>query len=170
MIRSSKPKKQRFFRFNAPLHVRQHFVHSHIDKSLMKKLNIKKSSVQISRGDTVKVMAGSKKGTSGKVTKVSLKTGRISIDSLTKKNARGKEFNVSISASNVYITDLNLTDKYRAEKLHLARQQKETKAPPKKTEEAKPQTDAAKDEMVWEPKTQQYVKRTVKPVSEVNES
>ncbi len=99
------------------MHVRQHFVHSHLDKALRAKLGIKKSSVQISKGDTVKVMAGSKKGTTGKVTRVSLRTGRISIDSLVKKNAKGKEFNVPISASNVYITDLNLTDKMRAAKL-----------------------------------------------------
>lgn len=166
-MRSSKPRKQRFFRYNAPLHVRQHFLHSHIDKSLKKKLNLKKSSVQISKGDTVKIMAGSKRGTTGKVTRVNLGTGRISIDSLTKKNARGKEFNIPVSASNVYITDLNLTDKYRAEKLKVERQQiKETK-PPKKAEEAKPKAESAeKEEMVWDSRNQQYVKRTVKQEGE----
>ncbi len=166
-MRSSKPRKQRFFRYNAPLHVRQHFLHSHIDKSLKKKLNLKKSSVQISKGDTVKIMAGSKRGTTGKVTRVNLSTGRISIDSLTKKNARGKEFNIPVSASNVYITDLNLTDKYRAEKLKVERQQiKETK-PPKKAEEAKPKAESAeKEEMVWDSRNQQYVKRTVKQEGE----
>ncbi|MGD0511023.1 MAG: 50S ribosomal protein L24 [Candidatus Micrarchaeaceae archaeon] len=133
MIKSGKPKKQRSFRFNAPLHVRQHFVHAHIDKQLKKRLSLKKSSVQISRGDTVKVMSGGNKGKTGKVTSVDLRTGRVRIDSLTKKNARGKEYNLSVNASNVYITDLNLTDKYRAAKLKVA----VVKAEPKK-EEAKP--------------------------------
>jgi len=165
MIQSSKPKKQRYFRFNAPLHVRQHFLHSHIDKTLKKKLNLKKSSVQISKGDTVKVMAGSKKGTTGKIIKVDLRSGRVSIDSLTKKNSRGKEFNVSVSASNVYITDLNLSDKYRANKLKVARQQpapKETK----KVEAPKTESAPPKDEMVWEPKTQQYVVKHAAPKEE----
>ena len=119
MIQSSKPRKQRFFRFNAPLHVRQHFLHAHLDKSLRSKLNLKKRAVQISRGDTVKIMVGKKKGTSGKVTKVDLRTGRIYLDSMVKKNARGKEFSVPISASNVYITNLNLIDKLRAAKLKV---------------------------------------------------
>ena len=58
------------------MHTRQHFVHSHIDKALQAKLNIKKRAVQISKGDTVKVMAGSKKGNTGKVTRVNLRTGK----------------------------------------------------------------------------------------------
>jgi large subunit ribosomal protein L24 len=140
MIESGKPRKQRFFRFNAPMHVRQHFLHSHVDKALRSKLNIKQKTVQISRGDTVKIMAGSKKGTTGKVTRVNLRTGRIMLDSLTKKNARGKEFGVGINASNVYITDLNLTDKYRAGKLKVARAEKKEV----KKEAPKPKTDEEK--------------------------
>lgn len=139
MITSSKPRKQRFFRFNAPLHERQHFLHAHLDKSARTKLGIKRSSVQISKGDTVKVMAGSKKGTTGKVTRVNLRTGKINIDTLMKKNARGKEFNIPISANNVYITELNLSDRYRADKLKLKREVKEVKK-----EEPKPVEDTDK--------------------------
>ena len=119
MMSSSKPRKQRFFRYNAPMHVRQHFVHVHLDRQLREKLSLKKRAVQISRGDTVKVMSGSKRGTTGKVVRVSLSTGRVFIDSLMKKNAKGKEFNVPISSSNVYITELNLADGRRADRLKL---------------------------------------------------
>ncbi len=119
MIRSSKPRKQRRFRFNAPLHERQHFTHAHLDKALRAKLGIKKAAVQICKGDTVRVMEGSKKGTTGKVTSVSLRSGRITLDSLIKKNAKAKEFGVTVHASNVYITDLNLKDKYRANLLRV---------------------------------------------------
>ncbi len=120
MIRSSKPRKQRKFRFNAPLHERQHFTHAHLDKALRAKLGIKRAAVQICKGDTVKVMEGSKKGTTGKVTSVSLRSGRITLDSLIKKNAKAKEFGVTVHASNVYITDLNLKDKYRANLLKVS--------------------------------------------------
>lgn len=145
MIQSSKPRKQRLYRFNtAPMHVRQHFLHSHVDKALKAKINLKRRSVQISRGDTVKIMAGANKGKTGKVTKVDLRTGRISIDTLMKKNARGKEFNVSINASNVYITDLNLTDKIRAEKLKVARQV--VKEPKREPPKPKPAEDEAAPE------------------------
>jgi large subunit ribosomal protein L24 len=120
MIESAQPRRQRRFRFNAGLHQRQHFVHAHIDETLRKKLGLKRNAVQLSKGDTVRVVSGSKKGASGKVTKVSLRSGRVLIDSLMKKNAKGKEFGVPISASNVYITDFALTDKRRAAKLKVA--------------------------------------------------
>ncbi len=121
-MESSKPRKQRYFRFNAAMHLRQHFVHAHVDKELRTRLGLKKRAVQISKGDTVKIMSGSKRGTTGKVSRVNLRTGRIYLDSLMKKNAKGKEFGIGISANNVYITALNLNDKIRAAKLNLKQQ------------------------------------------------
>jgi ribosomal protein uL24 len=120
MIQSSKPRSQRLFRFTAPMHQRQHFVNAHVDKALRTKMGIKKRAIRLATGDTVKIMSGSKKGTTGKVTAVDLRRGRIKVSSMVKKNAKGKEFSVSISPSNVYITDLNLEDKYRADRLKLA--------------------------------------------------
>ncbi len=120
MIKSAKPRYQRRFRFNAPMHSRQHFMHAHIDKALRNKLKLTKRTIQISKGDTVKVMTGSKKGATGKVISVNLRTGRIMLDSLTRKSMRGKELKLNIYVSNVYITDLNLSDRYRAAKLKLA--------------------------------------------------
>jgi len=116
MIESGKPRKQRKFRYNASMHLRQHFLHAHISKELRSKLKTPRA-VQISKGDTVKVMAGSKKGLTGKVTKVNLRSCRIYIDSYTKKNARGKEHTVPLSVSNIYIIDFNLSDKLRAARL-----------------------------------------------------
>ncbi|HUC38983.1 MAG TPA: 50S ribosomal protein L24 [Candidatus Acidoferrum sp.] len=134
-MQSSKPRSQRYFRFNAPMHVRQHFVHAHLDKSLRDKMPVKRRAIQLVKGDTVKVMSGSKRGTSGKVISVSLRTGKILIDSLKRKNAKGKELNTPISSSNVYITDLNLSDKIRAAALKM-------KAQPKEKEEQKPKAEA----------------------------
>ncbi|MDE1811162.1 MAG: 50S ribosomal protein L24 [Candidatus Micrarchaeota archaeon] len=136
MIQSAKPRKQRFFRFNAPMHVRQHFAHSHIDDSLKAKLNIKKNSVEVRKGDTVKIMSGSARGTTGKVTSVNLRTGKIYLDSLTKKNAKGKEFGRPVGANNVYIIDMDLSDKIRAAKLKV-------QVVAKKKEEPKPKKEAA---------------------------
>lgn len=120
------------------MHVRQHFMHAHLDKSLKTKLKMDRRTVQIHVGDTVKVMTGSKKGTSGKVVTVSMRTGKITIDTLTKKTARGKEYSMPINVSNVYITELNLTDKIRAAKLKVEVQKKSaaaaTPAPEKKVE------------------------------------
>ena len=141
MIQSSKPKVQRRFRFSAPLHMRQHFLHAHLDKALRAKLKIKTRAVQISKGDTVKVMVGKKSGTSGKVIAVNLRSGRIFIDSVLRKNAKGKELPVPIAVSNVYITELNLSDRMRAAKLKVAvvPEKKEQKpAPASATQTAAP--------------------------------
>ncbi|MCL5679906.1 MAG: 50S ribosomal protein L24, partial [Candidatus Marsarchaeota archaeon] len=114
MIKSGKPRKQRKFRYNAPLHQLQHMAHAHLSKDLKQKLKVSMRSIQISKGDTVKIVTGSKKGTSGKVTRVDLRKGKLFIESYNRKDAKGKEKPISINISNVYITDLNLSDKKRA--------------------------------------------------------
>ncbi|MCL5101911.1 MAG: 50S ribosomal protein L24 [Candidatus Marsarchaeota archaeon] len=119
MIKSSKPRKQREYRHNAPLHQMQHMAHAHISKELRQKLKVSKRSIQVSKGDSVKLVSGGKKGTTGKVTSVDLKHGKLFIDSLNRKDAKGKEKPIPISISNVYITDLNLGDKRRAKKLKV---------------------------------------------------
>ncbi len=117
---SSKPRKQRYLRFNAGMHIRQHFSHAHVSKEAKAKLGLKRRTVQIRRGDTVKVMAGSFKGKNGKVNLVNMKKGVLYIDGISRKNAKGKELQIPIRISNVYITDLDLGDKYRKEKLGVA--------------------------------------------------
>jgi large subunit ribosomal protein L24 len=132
MIKSSKPRMQRKYRYTAPMHARQHFLHVHLSKEARQKLGIKARAVQVSKGDTVKIMSGSKRGTTGKVTRVSLRTGSLYIDSYKRKDAKGKELSVPVSASNVYITDLNLSDKLRVSRLKPT-QQARSAAPAQKT-------------------------------------
>ncbi|MGC8623201.1 MAG: 50S ribosomal protein L24 [Candidatus Micrarchaeia archaeon] len=117
---SSKPRKQRKARYNADLHIMQKFANAHLDKQLAKKLNIKRRSVRVREGDTVKVTSGKNKGKSGKVNRVDLKNNFVYIDGITRKTAKGKEIMIPIRPSNLYITDLNLSDKYRKEKLNIS--------------------------------------------------
>lgn len=117
MLQSGQRRKQRKFRFTAPAHVRQKFTHSHVSKELRQKLGIKRRSVQVRKGDTVKVMAGANRGKSGKVNGVDTQRSVVFIDGIMRKNAKGKEKAVPIRASVVYITDMDLADKYRKAKL-----------------------------------------------------
>ena len=55
-IESSKPKKQRKFHYDKPLHMKQQGLASHLDKKLAKQLE--KRSIPIRKGDTMKVMRG----------------------------------------------------------------------------------------------------------------
>src|SRR5271155_5033368 len=91
MIQSSQPRKQRKFRANAPMHIRQNFVNVHISKELKEKLGVKRRSIELRKGDTVKIMVGDNRGKTGKVAKVNLKTGKIFIEGVTRKNAKSKE-------------------------------------------------------------------------------
>lgn len=113
MIQSAQPRKQRKFRYNAPMHVRQKFVHAHVSKELAGKLGIKRRSLAVREGDTVKIMAGSYRSKSGKVSGVNLKNGKILIEGVARKTAKGKEVLLSISASSVYLTELDLNDQKR---------------------------------------------------------
>lgn len=122
MIQSSKPRKQRKFRYTAPMHARQKLVHARIAKELAARLAIKKRNTEIRKGDTVKVMSGGSKGKSGKVASVSLRKGVILIEGIVRKNAKGKELPIPIRPSNVYITDLDLSDKLRSAKFNVTRQ------------------------------------------------
>ncbi len=117
MIYSSKPRKQRNFRFNAPMHVRQHFAHVHLSKELKSKLGTKKRNIEVRKGDTVKIMAGGFRGKSGKVSGVDLKSGKIFVEGINRKDARGKEKPIPIQTSNVYLTDIDLGDKLRDAKV-----------------------------------------------------
>ena len=76
-------------------------------------LGIKRRSIEARKGDTVKVMAGDSKGKSGKITDVNLKTGKIMVDGIVRKNSKNKELQIAIYASNTYLTDIDLSDKLR---------------------------------------------------------
>ncbi len=124
MIESAKPRKQRKFRLTAPMHIRQNFVNAHISKTLAASLGTKRRSIEVRRGDTVKVMAGDNRGKSGKVTKVNLHNARILIDGITVKDAKNKDVMVQVPACNVYITELDLSDKLRKAEVDSLRAKK----------------------------------------------
>lgn len=113
MLQSAQRRKQRLFRFTAPMHVRQKFVHAHVAKELAQKLGIKKRSAQIHKGDTVKIMAGANRGKSGTVNSVNMKRGMVLVDGIARKNAKGKESLMPIRVSNLYITDMKTDDRMR---------------------------------------------------------
>ena len=113
--KSKKPRKQRKFLYNAPLHIRRKMISSHLSKELREKY--KKRSIPVRVGDEVKVLRGKFKGKTGKVKKVDTKKYKIYIEGITKKRTVGTEYTVPISPSNVEIIKLNLEDKKRLKAL-----------------------------------------------------
>jgi large subunit ribosomal protein L24 len=114
-ISSTQVRKQRKYRYNAPLHLRQRLVAAHLDKKLRQEYG--RRSVQIRKGDEVIITVGQFNKVAGKVTQVNLKKAKIFVDNAKRKKSSGQEVQVPLSPSNVVITSLNLDDKKRKEVL-----------------------------------------------------
>jgi len=112
---SKQPRKQRKYRANAPLHLKKKFVSVNLSKTLRTKHG--KRNIPVKKGDTVKIMRGKFKGKSGKVNEIKLKLSKVLIEGINIKKRDGSSVNVKLQPSNLQITELNLDDKKRTQKL-----------------------------------------------------
>ncbi|MCU0852299.1 MAG: 50S ribosomal protein L24 [Thermoplasmata archaeon] len=117
MSTSTKARKQRKARANAPLHLKKRMVAAHLDSALMKEFNVR--SLPIRKGDTVKIIRGHKDFKTGeaKVASVDLKACKIIVENITVPKADGTQKPKPIDPSDVLITKLDLSDPWRKEKL-----------------------------------------------------
>ena len=111
-IKSKQPRKQRKYRSNAPLHVKQKFLHAHLSKELRKKYN--KRSLAVRKGDSVKVMRGQFKDKTGKVDEVSVKKTQVYVNGIEFVKRDGTKSRYPLQPSNLIITELNMDDKIRS--------------------------------------------------------
>ncbi len=129
--------------YMAPLHMAGKELSAPLSDTLQEKYH--KNSARVIEGDTVKVMRGEFKGIEGKVTQVSTERRGIAIEGIKREKLKGGSVDIYIHTSNVLLTDLNLEDKWRQNRLEgqkpktakPAPEQKETEAP-KAEPEAKP--------------------------------
>lgn len=117
MTTSTKARKQRKARANAPLHKKRRMVSAHLDSALMKEYNVR--SVAVRKGDTVRVIRGDKdfKASEAKVASVDLKNLKLIIENVTVPKADGTQKPKPVDPSNVLLTRLDLSDPWRKEKL-----------------------------------------------------
>ena len=110
-VRSTQPRKQRKYRINAPLHVRQKLISAHLDKPLRQKHGNR--ALPCRKGDEVVVMRGSFRGRRGIVSRVSLKRLSVYVEGIKRKKASGQETEAALEPSNLKITKLYADDKKR---------------------------------------------------------
>lgn len=108
---SIKPRKQRKYVLNAPLHTRNNFMKTHISKELRGKYKMR--NIRVRKGDIVKILRGSFKGMSGKINKVDLKLLRVFIDGIVITKRDGTKALYPLHPSNVIITELETSDHRR---------------------------------------------------------
>jgi len=101
---SKQPRKKRKERYQAPLHKARAFLHCNVAKELRKKVGSKTALVR--RGDTVKVMRGSFKTKTGKVTEVDYKTLKVFVEGMTVQGRKSKKRSfVPFDSSNLQIIE-----------------------------------------------------------------
>jgi large subunit ribosomal protein L24 len=131
-VSSTQPRKQRKYRFNAPLHVRSKFLSAHLSKELRGKHNTR--SLRVRSGDEVTVMRGQFAGKGGRVERVDTIHTKIFVTGIDAQKRDGTKRLYPLQPSNVMITKL-ADDKRR---LPVEQKTKEKKAPNVPAKAAKP--------------------------------
>lgn len=165
---SRKPSNQRRLLHSFSWHRRIKQLSAPLARNLRQRFGVR--SLVVRKGDTVKVVSGGHKGKSGKVARLGVKRGLIYIEGITESTAKGKAKMVGIHVSNVTVTKLDLSDKYRRSALErrgvsqqviqqeLKSQEEEPKEEEKKQEEsitpAAQESTAKQEESVTQPKEQ----------------
>ena len=108
---SKQVRKQRKYRFNAPLHISHRLMSASLSKELRKKYQ--RRNFPLRKGDSVKVMRGSFKKKEGKIASIDLKKKRIMIEGIQRTKKDGSKISVFFDPSKVMIMSLVLEDKER---------------------------------------------------------
>jgi len=108
---SKQPRKQRKYRYNAPLHIRHDFIRSHLSKELRAKYG--KRNMGLKKGDKVKILRGEFRKKDGKIERVDLKKTKVYITGMEKIRKDGTKTLIPLEPSNLLILELNMDDKNR---------------------------------------------------------
>jgi large subunit ribosomal protein L24 len=109
------PTKQRTAVERAPLHERHKQVRATLSEDLREQYDTR--SVTVNAGDTVEVLRGDFAGEEGEVLTVDLKAGAVHVEGVTLEKADGEEVPRPLDASNLRVTDLELDDPVRRDRL-----------------------------------------------------
>jgi len=109
--RSKKPRKQRKYRYEAPLHIKRKFLSTNLSKDLRKKYGVR--NIGVRRGDRVKVLRGQFRKKTGKISKVNTKKELVYIEGIEQVRKDGTKSFYPLNPSNLQIIDLILDDKKR---------------------------------------------------------
>ena len=101
--------------YQATFHTKSKQLTSPLSKDLAKKYG--KRSVRVREGDSVKILRGEFKGVDGKISNVSIKRNGVAIEGIKKEKSKGDKFDIYIHTSNLVVSSLDTTDKWRIDKL-----------------------------------------------------
>jgi large subunit ribosomal protein L24 len=114
----SKPSKQRKMFYQATAHKIHRLMSAPLSEDLASTQG--RHSYPVRKGDTVKIVRGDFAGIEGKVNEVATGSQRLFVEGVQREKVAGTSTNVSVHASKVVITKLNLDDKWRAEVIKIS--------------------------------------------------
>lgn len=115
--RSENPSKQRKYRRNAPLHVKDKLVSANLDKDLREELGTRNLSIRT--GDRAKVMRGDQSGSEGIINKIDRENEVVFIKGLNTERQDGSKSQLPLRPSNLQLTAINVDDLTRIEKYEV---------------------------------------------------
>ena len=118
---SKQPRKQRKYRYNAPLHIKQKFMKAMLSKELRKKYG--KRNFSLKKGGKVKVVRGQFKKHEGKIDRIDLKKLKVYISGVEVAKKDGTKTTYPFDPSNLMITELSLDDKMRRKMLERGKEE-----------------------------------------------
>ena len=127
--------------YQATFQTRSKQLGSALSKDLQKKYG--KKSTRAIEGDTITILRGEFKGVSGKITKISKEKTSVTVEGVKKEKTKGDKFDVYIHTSNIVVTALNTSDKWRIAKLEGKDPKKQTSVK-QETKETKVETKVEK--------------------------
>lgn len=108
---SVQPRKQVKYVKKAPLHIKNKLLAVHLSKELIQKHGMRNMTVK--KGDKVKVLRGSQKGKSGKITRIDTKNSKLFIEGVELTKVDGSKTQLAINPSNTIILEASMDDKKR---------------------------------------------------------
>lgn len=118
-ISSKQPRKQRKYRFNAPMHIRGKYLSAPLAKDLRAKHNVR--SLRVKVGDKVKVVRGQFKGKEAKIERIDLTKCLIFLTDIGITKKSGERVLSGITASNVVVTALvNIKSRFKTKGQNVA--------------------------------------------------
>jgi large subunit ribosomal protein L24 len=137
--RSTQPRKQRKSSFNASPFDRHRQMAVPLSREL--RARYKRRALPIRKGDTVRIISGNEdfRGREERVSKVDMRSLRVTLDNITIKKVDQKLKPLPIGASHLILTHLNLTDPWRRKILHVSA----AEVPPEETAASEPEATPA---------------------------
>lgn len=121
---SKQRRKQRKYRHNAPLHIRQKMISANLNKELRKKYG--KRNIELRKDDKVRVMRGEFTKKEGKIIEINMKKLKVYVDTVQIAKKDGSKTNPPIDPSNLQIIEL-VEDRRRLSSAKEMKQSKEKK-------------------------------------------